>query len=39
MISSLYLKNFVAFNDLVMRFSPGSNIVVGEVGAERGGRL
>jgi hypothetical protein len=38
MNNSLRLKNFAAFTDLVMKFLPGSNIVVGEVSAERGGR-
>lgn len=32
MISSLHLKNFVAFNDLSIKFSPGINIILGENG-------
>jgi energy-coupling factor transporter ATP-binding protein EcfA2 len=32
MISSLHLKNFVAFNDLSIEFSPGINIIIGENG-------
>lgn len=32
MISSLYLKNFVAFNELSIKFSPGINIIIGENG-------
>lgn len=32
MISSLQLKNFVAFADLVIDFSPGINIIIGENG-------
>ena len=32
MISSLYLKNFAAFTDLGVKFSPGINIIIGENG-------
>lgn len=32
MISQLQLKNFTAFNELVIDFSPGINIVIGENG-------
>ncbi|KJJ61209.1 hypothetical protein RT21_21370 [Pseudomonas sp. 10B238] len=32
MISSLQLKNFVAFTDLAIDFSPGINIIIGENG-------
>ncbi len=32
MISKLYLKNFIAFTDLSIDFSPGINIVIGENG-------
>ena len=32
MISSLQLKNFVAFTDLAIEFSPGINIIIGENG-------
>ncbi len=32
MISSLQLKNFGAFNDLAIDFSPGINIIIGENG-------
>lgn len=32
MISSLQLKNFIAFTDLVIDFSPGINIIIGENG-------
>jgi len=32
MISNLLLKNFAAFNDLAIKFSPGINIIVGENG-------
>ncbi|RYJ60916.1 AAA family ATPase [Pseudomonas songnenensis] len=32
MISSLQLKNFVAFTDLTIDFSPGINIIIGENG-------
>lgn len=32
MISSLHLKNFVAFADLTIKFSPGINIIIGENG-------
>ncbi|ANB01733.1 ATP/GTP-binding protein [Ectothiorhodospira sp. BSL-9] len=32
MISSLHLKNFVAFTDLTIKFSPGINIIIGENG-------
>lgn len=32
MISSLHLKNFVAFTDLGIDFSPGVNIIIGENG-------
>lgn len=32
MISQLHLKNFIAFTDLSIDFSPGINIVIGENG-------
>ncbi|WP_336274624.1 AAA family ATPase [Vreelandella indica] len=32
MISNLLLKNFVVFNDLAIKFSPGINIIIGENG-------
>lgn len=32
MISKLHLKNFIAFTDLSLDFSPGINIVIGENG-------
>ena len=32
MIGSLHLKNFVAFTDLTIDFSPGINIIIGENG-------
>lgn len=32
MISSLHLKNFVAFTDLTIEFTPGINIIIGENG-------
>tara|TARA_Y100001970_G_scaffold294169_1_gene447896 strand:+ start:12237 stop:12404 length:168 start_codon:yes stop_codon:yes gene_type:complete len=32
MITNLQLKNFTAFTDLVIDFSPGINIVIGENG-------
>ena len=32
MISKLHLKNFIAFTDLSIDFSPGINIVIGKNG-------
>ena len=32
MITRLHLKNFIAFTDLSIDFSPGINIVIGENG-------
>ena len=32
MISKLHLKNFIAFTDLSIDFSPGINIIIGENG-------
>lgn len=32
MIGSIHLKNFVAFTDLTIDFSPGINIIIGENG-------
>jgi len=32
MITNLQLKNFTAFTDLAIEFSPGINIVIGENG-------
>lgn len=35
MISQLQLKNFTAFTELAIDFSPGINIIIGENGAGR----
>ena len=37
MISSLRLKNFVAFTEMTIEFSPGINIIIGE-NSRDGGR-